>query len=88
MTFSIYSDDIKFPFKINLSREFPGGPVVRTWRFHGQGPGSVASRGTKITQAAWRGQKKKKKRRVKKDKIKLICLNKKGLNLRTIASEY
>ena len=31
--------------------EFPGGPVVRTRRFHHGGPGSIPGRGTKILQA-------------------------------------
>ena len=34
-----------------FSREFPDGPVVRTWHFHYQGPGSIPGRGTKILQA-------------------------------------
>ena len=37
-----------------LTGEFPGGPVVRTWRFHCPGPSSIPGQGTKI-------QKKKKK---------------------------
>ena len=41
-------------------REFPGGPVVRTRRFHCQGSGSIPGQGTKIPQAA-RPKKKKKK---------------------------
>ena len=39
------------------SREFPGRPVVRTPRFHCQGPGSIPGWGT--LQAVWNGQKKK-----------------------------
>ena len=31
-------------------REFPGGPVVRTWCFHCQGLGSIPGWGTKIPQ--------------------------------------
>ena len=38
--------------------EFPGDPVVRTWRFHCRGPGSIPGGGTKIPQAAQRGQNK------------------------------
>ena len=34
--------------------------MVRT-HFHCRGPGSIPGQGTKITQAAWLGQKKKKK---------------------------
>ena len=40
--------------------DFPGGPVFRTPRFHCPGPGSIRGWGTKIPQAVWRGQKKKK----------------------------
>ena len=40
--------------------EFPGSPVVRTQRVHCWGPGSIPGQGTKIPQAAWHGQKKKK----------------------------
>ena len=39
-------------------REFPGGPVVRTLRFHC--PGLMPGQGTKIPQAVQHGQKKKK----------------------------
>ena len=40
-------------------REFPGGPVVRTCRFHFWDLGSIPGWGTKILQAVRRGQKKK-----------------------------
>ena len=33
-----------------LSREFPGGPAVRTHRFHCHGPGCNPQLGTKILQ--------------------------------------
>ena len=36
--------------------EFPGCPVVRTWRFHCHGPGSIPDLGTKIPQAAQHGK--------------------------------
>ena len=39
--------------------EFPGGPVVRTWRFYCWGPGSIPGWGTKILQAMQCSQKKK-----------------------------
>ena len=39
--------------------EFPGGPVVRTRRFHCSGLGSIPGQGTKIPQAMWLGQKSK-----------------------------
>ena len=42
-------------------REFPGGPVVKTLSFHCQGPSSIPGQGTKILQATWCGQKKKKR---------------------------
>ena len=32
--------------------DFPGGPVVRTPRFHCRGPGSIPGRGTEILGAA------------------------------------
>ena len=38
--------------------EFSGGPVVRTQRFHCQGPGSIPGRVTKTPQATWLGQNK------------------------------
>ena len=44
------------------SREFPGGPVVKTQRFHCQDPGSIPSRGTNIPQAMQCSQIKKKKK--------------------------
>ena len=40
-------------------REFPGGPVVKTWCFHYDGLGSIPGQGTKIPQAKWYSQKKK-----------------------------
>ena len=50
---------LKFNFQKLSSCESPGGPVVRTPCFHCRGPGF--SPGTKIPQAAWWSQKKKKK---------------------------
>ena len=44
-------------------REFPHSPVVRTWHFHFHGLSSIPGWGTKIPQAAWRGQKKNKKQK-------------------------
>ena len=55
---------ILLPFafkKEKKKREFPVGPVVRTPSFHCQGPGSIPGPGTKIPQAAWRGQKQTQK---------------------------
>ena len=40
-------------------RELPGGPVVRTKRFHYCGLGSVAGWGIKIPQVVWHSQKEK-----------------------------
>ena len=37
--------------RLTKAREFPGGPVVRTLRFHCWGPGSIPGWGTKILQA-------------------------------------
>ena len=42
--------------------EFPGGPMVRTQRFHCWGPGSVPGWGIKTLQVTWHGQKKTKKK--------------------------
>ena len=44
-------------------REFPGGPVLRTWCFHCWGLGSILGWGTKIPQASQCSQKKKKKKK-------------------------
>ena len=41
----------------NVSWEFPGGPVVRTWCSHCQALSSILDWGTKIPQAMWHGQK-------------------------------
>ena len=46
--------------KIKKTRDFPGGPVVRTLRFHCRGSGSIPGQGTKILQAAKPKQKKQK----------------------------
>ena len=40
--------------------DFPVSPVVRMWRFHCCGLDSIPGWGTKILQAAWCSQKKKK----------------------------
>ena len=40
--------------------EFPGGPVVRTWALSLTKPDSISRQGTKIPQASWCDQKKKK----------------------------
>ena len=40
-----------------LFRDFPGRPVVKTPCFH-WGAGSIPGQGTKISHAAWHGQKK------------------------------
>ena len=41
-----------------ILKELLGGPVVRTWCFHCQGPGLIFGWGTKIPQAIWHCQKK------------------------------
>ena len=56
-----------------MFEEFPGSLVVRTWRFHCQGLGSIPGQGTKILQASQLGQKNKDE---KKDVLK-CCLKKK-----------
>ena len=44
--------------KSRHSWELPGGPVVRTWRFHSHGLGSIPGWGNKIPKEAWHSQKK------------------------------
>ena len=39
------------------TREFPAGPMVRTWHFHCSGPCSIPAWETKIPKAGQRGQK-------------------------------
>ena len=54
-------------------REFPDGPVVRTWWFHCCGPGgSIPDQGTKIPQGVHCG--KKKKRNISRKKTSLVNL--------------
>ena len=38
------------------SKDFPGGPVVKTLNFQCRGPGSNPVQGTKILDAIWQGQ--------------------------------
>lgn len=38
--------------------EFPGDPVIKTWGFPAEDPGSIPGQGTKIPQAVWWGKKK------------------------------
>ena len=50
-----------FTFKIERvlktsSKDFPGGPVVKTLNFQCRGPGSNPVQGTKILDAVWQGQ--------------------------------
>ena len=40
-----------------LSRDFPGGSVIKTLRFHGRGSESIHEQGTKIPRATHCGQK-------------------------------
>ena len=54
-----------------LEREFPGGPVVRTWRFYCGDPGSIPGWGTKMPQAAWCSLKKKRKKLLE-NKINIV----------------
>ena len=52
---------IQIDTETGLCREFPGGPVVRTLcLFTVEGAGSIPGWGTKILQAARRGQNKTK----------------------------
>ena len=48
-----------FLSKIRVTWEFPGSPVVRTWRFHCCGPDLTPGWGTKILQGSRHNQKKK-----------------------------
>ena len=41
-------------------RDFPGGPVVKTSRFHCKGHGFIPAQGTKIPHSTQHSQKKKK----------------------------
>ena len=49
------------------AREFPGGPVVRTWNFHCRGLGSIPAWGTKIPQAMGYGLNKEINKKTKGD---------------------
>ena len=51
-----------------IYREFPGGPVVRTWHFHCPGSGSTPGWGTEIMH----GVDQKKKKKYTKQNIKII----------------
>ena len=42
-------------FQNTLTGDFPGGPMVRIWCFHSQGPGSIPGWGTKILEAVQHG---------------------------------
>ena len=53
------------------SRDFPGGPVVKTRGSTAGGAGSISGWGTKIPHALWSGQKSEKKKKTNpKPKIK------------------
>ena len=45
-------------FFMEKTGDLPGGPVVKTLRFHCRVPGSISSPGTKIPRALWRDPKK------------------------------
>ena len=49
----------KLLFYLKLFQEFRGSPVVRTWCFHCQGPGSVPGQGNKNPTSKVSQQKKK-----------------------------
>ena len=63
-------------FKIFQMEEFSGGPVVKTWAFTAVDPGAIPGQGTKIPQAVWCGQKRKKEKN-NKNKIQRKCTKKK-----------
>ena len=48
---------LKWLSSSSSSREFPGGPVVRTQHFHSCDTGSIPGQGTKIPQATQHNQK-------------------------------
>ena len=52
------------------SRDFPGGPVVKTRGSTAGGAGSISGWGTKIPHALWSGQKSEKKQNKTKTKNK------------------
>ena len=54
--------------KKQQTREFPGGPVVRTPAFTAKSVGSIPGWGTKTPQATRRGQKQNKTTQTKKKK--------------------
>ena len=71
-----------FNLKIKNNEEFPGGPVVRTQRFHCPGWGSIPDQGIKILKATWCSQKKERKKEKEKrtnKKRKKIVLKKKRI---------
>ena len=79
---------------ISHSREFPGGPVVRTWRFHSCDPGSTPGPGTKIPQATCkpRGTAKKtknKKTNKKQSHSKYTKMHKgKEIDILTLSNDF
>ena len=46
---------LTFWVKTGISREFPGSPVIKTYIFTAEGPGSIPGWGTEILQAPWCG---------------------------------
>ena len=58
----IWTQVFVFFFPKPLEWGFSGSPVIRTQHFHCWGPGSIPSRGTKISHAAQHSQKRKKKK--------------------------
>lgn len=50
-------EGLKSTSRMVLDGEFPDSPGVKTWYFHCRGPGFE---GTRILQAQWHSQKKKK----------------------------
>ena len=50
--------------RIPSTGEFPVGPVVRTWALSLTKPDSISGQETKIPQASWCDQKKKKRIRL------------------------
>ena len=49
---------LSWPWNYDISRDFPGGPVVKMPHSQCRGMGWIPRQGTKISYSAWSGQKK------------------------------
>ena len=64
--------EVNVSFQISVFGEFPGGPLVRTLRFHCQGCASVPGWGTKIPQVCGVAKNNKNKRKTKQCQNKSV----------------